>query len=613
MNQRREEIERVWRALLAREAPELLESGDAPTLADPNDPRFAILLASLLNTQGNETDPTLPELEGVSETLRPLLLELQAKSAEERLNRWMEQVDRGEEDEPVHLEPLPADVESELRSSLERKSLGIDDSELRELLTELLEETERIGDRPTSAPTEKEPTRSRRPRYRIPLQAAVVLFAFVGLGSLYLQFGPSPDVDPVATGYVVESPDKGTSSANGEVPLNVERLSTMAFSDEDTGLRRALPASEPPRQFQFGKSKSASAPGAPLEMVAPALKKLDVDEDVRLTALGDALEEKRPAMAKGEAAGVGAVSAFGQQNVPIKPLSEVAVGTSLTDELRARRGRHAARGVVAEQSKTAIEPLRQRELVLQAPLQIPDMRYLQDKLGHIRWKRRNLDKREAIRNADFRALQEFAIGRVPVIVCTESPYSDTRREDSPSDSPLAVHFEKNTSLEKIQQTVEANSNMRLVSQGEESVLVWAEAGESSLLEQTFEITEANVQGMEAVIQQLENAFDGKESDVLIDPGIGISLESGGDLESINRVNEHSYSLKKMRSKPVSVQDYLTHVLNDSPFTAAVRLGRASSQGERRVLDEKLPDRGNRKVKVYWIEYTTGSVHRGAAY
>ena len=258
-----------------------------------------------------------------------------------------------------------------------------------------------------------------------------------------------------------------------------------------------------------------------------------------------------------------------------------------------------------------VEPLRQRELVLQAPLQIRETSSLQDELDRVRWQRRNLDKREAIRSADLRALREIAVGRVPVIICTESPHSRLTRETTSSDEPLAISFERFAALEEVQQAVESNSAIRLVSQEEDSVLIWAEASESSLLDRTFEITEVNVQGLYRAARQLENAFDGIQSDVLIHQAA--SLESGGDLESSARISEHSYSFKKMRTTPVSVRDYLTYVLNDSPFTAAVRLGRASPEGERRILDEKLPDRGQRKIKVYWIEYTAGSTHSGAPY
>lgn len=172
MSDRRDDIQRVWQALLAREEGRARPS---ESTLDAAEQRRGILIAALLALRSRERIQ-LPELQGISPELDALLREIRDDDVESQLEAWLSKMDREEESEPIHLEPIPAHLETALQVALLERQANLDGVESLSAAkeTDESEETNLVTIRPP-----------RKRGWWISLQTAAATLCFVTLGTLY--------------------------------------------------------------------------------------------------------------------------------------------------------------------------------------------------------------------------------------------------------------------------------------------------------------------------------------------------------------------------------------------------------------------------------------------
>lgn len=240
MNEHRESLERVWRLLLERTE----STSDSP--APPTDPpardidpatlHQAELLAALLAVL-NPHEPEPPEITQLPKTLQGQIRKLRAQHLEQRLQKWMSDLDRDDAAEPIHLEPVPDDMEAELRAALDHKNYGLSESDLRAILMDIMQDEsgEAVSAGPVRLPVSSPVVEQPQKRRRFPLHAAIVLFAFVGLASLYWELFSTHSTfkkELSVERYDAVSPD-ASNAPESEVLQDVQKINSLEGSEGD--------------------------------------------------------------------------------------------------------------------------------------------------------------------------------------------------------------------------------------------------------------------------------------------------------------------------------------------------------------------------------------------
>ncbi len=183
MNERHADIERIWETLLAQ-----MESSAAQLELSrlSKEERRAVLLSILVALQ-DPTDTGFEKRPKLYPALDKLLQKLRVEARERQLEQWMKETDSQPEDEPIYLEPVPAEVEDELKMALDQRRSALTEEELVDILQDLLEEDEDAmeeTEEDNSKLVHIPPAKPRKKHWRY-IQVAVVFFALIGTGTLY--------------------------------------------------------------------------------------------------------------------------------------------------------------------------------------------------------------------------------------------------------------------------------------------------------------------------------------------------------------------------------------------------------------------------------------------